>query len=82
MTASANIKTPTMDIPILSGQKFLKKAKRLQKKLTKVYLAQVRQDAQKCYLTHPCLLQREDIGTTQILKGNLNSKYIFKIQKM
>ena len=41
MTASANIKTPTMDVPVLTGHKVLKKAKQLQKKLTKVYLSQV-----------------------------------------
>ena len=41
MTASANIKTPSMDLPLKPGPKARKRAKQLQKKFTKVTLAQV-----------------------------------------
>ena len=42
MTASANIKTPSMDLPLKPGPKAKKRAKQLQRKFTKVTLAQVR----------------------------------------
>ncbi|CAH3130589.1 unnamed protein product [Porites lobata] len=41
MTASANIKTPSMDLPLKPGPKARKRAKQLQRKFTKVTLAQV-----------------------------------------
>ncbi|XP_048588420.1 DNA-directed RNA polymerase I subunit RPA1 isoform X2 [Nematostella vectensis] len=41
MTASANIKTPTMDMPLLAGKKVIKRAKKLQQKLNRVMLSQV-----------------------------------------
>lgn len=41
MTASANIKTPSMDLPVKPGKKSRKHAKKLQRKFTKVTLAQV-----------------------------------------
>jgi len=41
MTASANIKTPSMDLPVKPGKKSRKHAKHLQRKFTKVTLAQV-----------------------------------------
>lgn len=41
MTASANIKTPSMDLPLKPGPKAKKRAKQLQRKFTKVTLAQV-----------------------------------------
>lgn len=41
MVASANIKTPTMSVPVFSTKKALKKVKRLKKKLTRVCLAEV-----------------------------------------
>jgi len=41
MTASANIKTPSMDLPVKPGKKSRKHAKQLQRKFTKVTLAQV-----------------------------------------
>ena len=41
MTASANIKTPSMDLPVKPGKKSSKHAKKLQRKFTKVTLAQV-----------------------------------------
>ena len=41
MTASANIKTPSMDLPLKPGKRSKKHAKQLQKKFTKVTLAQV-----------------------------------------
>uniref|UniRef100_A0A672TKE3 DNA-directed RNA polymerase subunit n=1 Tax=Strigops habroptila TaxID=2489341 RepID=A0A672TKE3_STRHB len=43
MVASANIKTPTMSVPVLSTKKALKKVKQLKKKLTRVCLAEVLQ---------------------------------------
>lgn len=42
MTASANIKTPTMDLPLKPRKRSQKLAKQLQRQLTKVTLAQVR----------------------------------------
>ncbi|CAB3992022.1 DNA-directed RNA polymerase I subunit RPA1, partial [Paramuricea clavata] len=44
MTASANIKTPTMEVPLRSGKKALKQAKKLKTKFAKVTLSQVLQD--------------------------------------
>ena len=41
MTASANIKTPTMEVPLKSGKKALKKARKLKIKFAKVTVAQV-----------------------------------------
>ena len=41
MVASANIKTPTMDIPVLDTPYARKHANQLKKKLNKVYLYQV-----------------------------------------
>ncbi|XP_053486245.1 DNA-directed RNA polymerase I subunit RPA1 [Ictalurus furcatus] len=41
MIASSNIKTPMMSIPVRSGKKALKRVKILQKKLTRVCLAEV-----------------------------------------
>lgn len=41
MTASANIKTPSMDLPVKPGKKSRKRAKQLQRKFTRVTLAQV-----------------------------------------
>lgn len=43
MTASPNIKTPSMDLPLKPRKRSQKLAKRLQRKLTKVTLAQVLQ---------------------------------------
>ena len=42
MTASENIKTPTMDLPLKPRKRSQKLAKQLQRQLTKVTLAQVR----------------------------------------
>ena len=41
MTASANIKTPTMEVPVRSGRKALKQAKKLKIKFARVTLSQV-----------------------------------------
>jgi len=41
MTASSNIKTPTMDVLVKEGPSLLKKAEKLQKKLNRVTLADV-----------------------------------------
>ncbi|XP_031567352.1 DNA-directed RNA polymerase I subunit RPA1-like [Actinia tenebrosa] len=43
MTASPNIKTPTMDLPLLSTKKAVRKAKKLQIQFTRVLLSQVLQ---------------------------------------
>lgn len=41
MVASANIKTPTMSVPVFNTKKALKKVKQLKKHLTRVCLAEV-----------------------------------------
>ncbi|XP_073676380.1 DNA-directed RNA polymerase I subunit RPA1 [Garra rufa] len=41
MTASANIKTPMMSIPVLMNKKALKRVKKLRKKITRVCLSEV-----------------------------------------
>ena len=41
MTASANIKTPTMEVPLRSGKRALKQVKKLKTKFAKVTLSQV-----------------------------------------
>ena len=46
MTASANIKTPTMEVPLRSGKKALKQARKLKTKFAKVTLSQVQCNAQ------------------------------------
>ncbi len=42
MTASLNIKTPTMDVPLLPSKDAQLKGEELKKKFTKVYLSDVR----------------------------------------
>ena len=44
MVASASIKTPTMDIPLLESAEAKRKGARLKQKLNKVYLSQVLED--------------------------------------
>ena len=46
MVASANIKTPTMDIPLLSSQEAKQRGTKLKQKLNKVYLSQVLEDVE------------------------------------
>ncbi|XP_028403627.1 DNA-directed RNA polymerase I subunit RPA1-like isoform X2 [Dendronephthya gigantea] len=48
MTASANIKTPTMEVPLRSGKKALKQAKKLKSKFAKVTLSQVLKHVEVC----------------------------------
>ena len=59
MTASANIKTPSMDLPLKPGPKARKRAKQLQRKFTKVTLAQVMVvSIGKCVSQSPLVLAR------------------------
>lgn len=56
MTASANIKTPSMDLPLKPGPKAKKRAKQLQRKFTKVTVAQVKFDFEQwCVFVSICL---------------------------
>ena len=69
MTASANIKTPSMDLPLKPGPKARKRAKQLQKKFTKVTLAQV-MEGWKVYVSQsPLVLARliirRELGTCE-----------------
>ena len=41
MVASLNIKTPTMEIPVLHNEEALEKARELKRKFSRVFLSQV-----------------------------------------
>ena len=56
MTASPNIKTPTMDLPLLRTKKAVRKAKKLQTKFNRVILSEVRTINNKPFV---CLLSRD-----------------------
>ena len=46
MVASANIRTPTMDIPLVRSNDAKEKGTKLKQKLNKVYLSQVLEDVE------------------------------------
>ena len=46
MVASANISTPTMDIPLLPSEEAKQRGTKLKQKLNKVYLSQVLEDVE------------------------------------
>ncbi|XP_065517462.1 DNA-directed RNA polymerase I subunit RPA1 [Lathamus discolor] len=66
MVASANIKTPTMSVPVFSTKKALKKVKRLKKKLTRVCLAEV--------------LQKVEIEESLHVKYKQDKHHLYKIK--
>ncbi|NWS67386.1 RPA1 polymerase, partial [Crotophaga sulcirostris] len=66
MVASANIKTPTMSVPVLNTKKALKKVKQLKKLLTRVCLAEV--------------LQKVEIEESLRVKCKENKHRLYKIK--
>ncbi|XP_054680311.1 DNA-directed RNA polymerase I subunit RPA1 isoform X3 [Grus americana] len=66
MVASANIKTPTMSVPVFSTKKALKKVKQLKKQLTRVCLAEV--------------LQKVEIEESLHVKCKQNKHHLYKIK--
>ncbi|NWR71499.1 RPA1 polymerase, partial [Centropus unirufus] len=66
MVASANIKTPTMSVPVLNTKKALKKVKHLKKLLTRVCLAEV--------------LQKAEIEESLHIKDKQNKHRLYKIK--
>ncbi|NXC74322.1 RPA1 polymerase, partial [Anhinga anhinga] len=66
MVASANIKTPTMSVPVFNTKKALKKVKQLKKQLTRVCLAEV--------------LQKVDIEESLRVKCKQNKHRLYKIK--
>ena len=46
MVASANIKTPAMDIPLIKSKNAKKRGTELKQKLNKLYLSQVLEDVE------------------------------------
>ncbi|NXI55259.1 RPA1 polymerase, partial [Chloroceryle aenea] len=66
MVAAANIKTPTMSVPVFNTKNALKKVKRLKKQLTRVCLAEV--------------LQKVEIEETLRLKCKQNKHRLYKIK--
>ncbi|NXO01139.1 RPA1 polymerase, partial [Rhinopomastus cyanomelas] len=66
MVASANIKTPTMSVPVYNTKKALKKVKQLKKQLTRVCLAEV--------------LQKVDIEESLRLKCSEKKHRLYKIK--
>ncbi|XP_030306303.1 DNA-directed RNA polymerase I subunit RPA1 isoform X2 [Calypte anna] len=66
MVASANIKTPTMSVPVFSTKKALKKVKQLKKQLTRVCLAEV--------------LQKVEIEESLHVKCKENKHRLYKIK--
>ncbi|NXI46308.1 RPA1 polymerase, partial [Galbula dea] len=65
MVASANIKTPTMSVPVLNTKRALKKVKQLKKQLARVCLAEV--------------LQRVEIEESLRLRNKQNKHRLYKI---
>ncbi|XP_054058635.1 DNA-directed RNA polymerase I subunit RPA1 isoform X1 [Rissa tridactyla] len=66
MVASANIKTPTMSVPVFNTKKALKKVKQLKKRLTRVCLAEV--------------LQKVDIEESLRVECKQNKHRLYKIK--
>ncbi|NXJ62661.1 RPA1 polymerase, partial [Rostratula benghalensis] len=66
MVASANIKTPTMSVPVFNTKKALKKVKHLKKQLTRVCLAEV--------------LQKVEIEESLRVKCKQNKHRLYKIK--
>ncbi|XP_075565005.1 DNA-directed RNA polymerase I subunit RPA1 [Pelecanus crispus] len=66
MVASANIKTPTMSVPVFNTKKALKKVKQLKKQLTRVCLAEV--------------LQKVEIEESLRVKCKQNKHRLYKIK--
>ncbi|XP_010147056.1 PREDICTED: DNA-directed RNA polymerase I subunit RPA1, partial [Eurypyga helias] len=66
MVASANIKTPTMSVPVFNTKKALKKVKQLKKQLTRVCLAEV--------------LQKVEIEESLHVKCKQNRHRLYKIK--
>ncbi|NXJ01209.1 RPA1 polymerase, partial [Psophia crepitans] len=66
MVASANIKTPTMSVPVFNTKKALKKVKQLKKQLTRVCLAEV--------------LQKVEIEESLHVKYKQNKHRLYKIK--
>ncbi|NXW02553.1 RPA1 polymerase, partial [Fregetta grallaria] len=66
MVASANIKTPTMSVPVLNTKKALKKVKQLKKQLTRVCIAEV--------------LQKVEIEESLHVKCKQNKHRLYKIK--
>ncbi|PKU48663.1 dna-directed rna polymerase i subunit rpa1 [Limosa lapponica baueri] len=66
MVASANIKTPTMSVPVFNTKKALKKVKQLKKRLTRVCLAEV--------------LQKVEIEESLRVKCKQNKHRLYKIK--
>ncbi|KGL91263.1 DNA-directed RNA polymerase I subunit RPA1, partial [Charadrius vociferus] len=66
MVASANIKTPTMSVPVFNTKKALKKVKQLKKRFTRVCLAEV--------------LQKVEIEESLRVKCKQNKHRLYKIQ--
>ncbi|KFP41128.1 DNA-directed RNA polymerase I subunit RPA1, partial [Chlamydotis macqueenii] len=66
MVASANIKTPTMSVPVLNTKKALKKVKQLKKQLTRVCLNEV--------------LQKIEIEESLHVKCKQNKHRLYKIK--
>ncbi|OPJ70790.1 DNA-directed RNA polymerase I subunit RPA1 isoform C [Patagioenas fasciata monilis] len=66
MVASANIKTPTMSVPVFNTKKALKKVKQLKKQLTRVCLAEV--------------LQKIEIEESLRVKCKQNKHRLYKIR--
>lgn len=66
MVASANIKTPTMSVPVFNTKKALKKVKQLKKQLTRVCVAEV--------------LQKVEIEESLHVKSKQNKHRLYKIK--
>ncbi|NWH47976.1 RPA1 polymerase, partial [Fregata magnificens] len=66
MVASANIKTPTMSVPVFNTKKALKKVKQLKKQLTRACLAEV--------------LQKVEIEESLRVKCKQNKHRLYKIK--
>ncbi|KAM7113084.1 DNA-directed RNA polymerase I subunit RPA1 isoform 2-T2 [Ciconia maguari] len=66
MVASANIKTPTMSVPVFNTKKALKKVKQLKKQLTRVCLAEV--------------LQKVEIEESLHVKCKQNKHHLYKVK--
>ncbi|NXT38325.1 RPA1 polymerase, partial [Pelecanoides urinatrix] len=66
MVASANIKTPTMSVPVFNTKKALKKVKQLKKQLTRVCVAEV--------------LQKVELEESLHVKSKQNKHRLYKIK--
>ncbi len=74
MTASANIKTPAMDVPLLPMEEARKKGEDLKKLFTRVHLSDVSSEFYSCSLSVLYVRTYRIAGNFRGVKNSFNSR--------